>query len=141
MGDVQAALLRDPDPLEAGRHGKHAMKHFCVLALALAAPLPAVAEALFVSCDNGRRCARAPCPSRDVVLLPSGKRYALTAPRLEDVSPADLRRLEQGHGLYEGTIVLGGIVEDGPPVRIVARRVVRAATAREAALCRRQATR
>lgn len=118
-----------------------AMKHLWILALVLAGPLPAVADELFVSCDNGRRCTRAPCPSRDVVLLPSGQRYPLTAPHLDELSPADLQRLRQGHGLYEGTIVLGGTVEDGPPVRIVARRVVRAATAGEAALCRRRTSR
>lgn len=103
---------------------------------------PAVqAEALFVSCDNGLRCVRAPCPSRDVVLLPSGQRYARTGPQFEGLSKADLEKLNQGDGLYDGTLVLGGTIDEGPPVRVVARRVVRQTTPREATLCRRQARR
>lgn len=95
------------------------------------------AEDLFVSCDNGLRCVRAPCPSRDVVLLPSGKRYARTGPRLEGLSEADRKRLAADSGLYYGTIVMGGAIDQGPPVRVIARRVVRATTASEARLCRR----
>lgn len=94
-------------------------------------------EALFVTCDNGLRCIKAPCPARDVVALPSGKRYTRTGPKLR-LSAADGERLAAGDGLYSGTIVLGGAIEEGPPVVIVATRVVRPATAQEAALCRRR---
>ena len=95
------------------------------------------AEDLFVSCDNGIRCIRAPCPSRDVVLLPSGKRYARTGLRFEGLSEVDKKRLAGSSGLYDGTVVLGGTIEEGPPVNVVARRIVRATTPGESTLCRR----
>jgi hypothetical protein len=108
-----------------------------VAALA-AATCPAGAQALFVTCDNGLRCVRTPCPSKDVVLVPSGKRFARTEPDLSGLPPADAARRDLSDGLYYGRLVLSGTVEDGPPVQIVARKVLRRATARESALCRRR---
>lgn len=108
-----------------------------VAALA-AATLPAGAQTLFVTCDNGLRCVRAPCPSKDVVLVPSGERYARTEPDLSGLPPEDSARRDLANGLYYGRLVLAGTVSEGPPVQIVASKVLRRATAREAALCRRR---
>jgi hypothetical protein len=108
-----------------------------VAALA-AATLPAGAQALFVTCDNGLRCVRAPCPSKDVVLVPSGKRFARTEPDLSGLPPADAARRDLSDGLYYGRLVLTGTVTEGPPVQILASKVLRRATAHEAALCRRR---
>ncbi|MGO4676483.1 hypothetical protein AB4Z40_26610 [Bosea sp. 2YAB26] len=108
------------------------------LLAAAAIPPPAVAQALFVACDNGLRCVQAPCPSKDVVLVPSGRRYAKTDPDLSSLPAADAARRDLTSGLYSGRLVLSGTVEDGPPVRITATKILRRATAHEAALCRRR---
>ncbi|GAU80550.1 hypothetical protein [Bosea sp. BIWAKO-01] len=109
-----------------------------VLLAAAAMPRPAAAQVQFVACDNGLRCVQAPCPSRDVVLVPSGRRYAKIDPDLSSLRPADAARRDLATGLYSGRLVLAGTVEDGPPVRITATKVIRRATAHEAALCRRR---
>ncbi len=90
---------------------------------------------LFVACDNGLRCVREPCPSRDIVLLPSGERLEKTSPDLSGLSPEDEARLREADGLYHGSIVLEGTVAGGA---VVATRVVRDAAAEEAALCRQR---
>ena len=99
----------------------------------LASTLAAASETLFITCDNGLRCVRAPCPSRDTVLLPSGKRLAKVAPRLGNLTIEDQRRLQENDGLYHGNIVLGGEFENG---EIVAKRIVRDAKSEEINLCR-----
>ncbi|MGO4670281.1 hypothetical protein [Bosea sp. 2RAB26] len=109
-----------------------------VVLVAAAMPHPAAAQALFVACDNGLRCVQAPCPSKDVVLVPSGRRYAKTDPDLSALPPADAARRDLANGLYSGRLVLSGTVENGPPVRITATKILRRATAHEAALCRRR---
>lgn len=108
------------------------------LLLAGSATLAAAEEVTFVTCDNGLRCIRAPCPARDVVLLPSGRRLARTEPDLSGLNPADRKRLAEGDGLYYGTVVLSGTIEGGSQTRVIARGIVRPATAAEASLCRRQ---
>ncbi len=122
-------------------HGGSRLRHLgagLVLLAAAAMPRPAAAQVLFVTCDNGLRCIQAPCPSKDVVLVPSGRRYAKTDPDLSALPPADAARRDLANGLYSGRLVLSGTVEDGPPVRIMATKVLRRATAHEAALCRRR---
>ncbi|KFC63840.1 hypothetical protein FG93_05348 [Bosea sp. LC85] len=109
-----------------------------ILMAAVAIPRPAEAQVLFVVCDNGLRCVQAPCPSKDVVLVPSGRRYAKTDPDLSGLPAADAARRDLASGLYYGRLVLSGTVEDGPPVRITATKILRRATAHEAALCRRR---
>lgn len=106
-------------------------------------PITQAAEVEFVTCDNGLRCFRPPCPSRDTVLLPSGRRLARTEPDLSRLTEAQRRQLllgssGQGSALYEGTTVLAGSLEEGPPIRLVASRIVRSATKAESQLCRRR---
>lgn len=88
---------------------------------------------LFVACDNLLRCVREPCPSTDVVLLPSGERLARTTPDIGGLSRADRDRLDAADGLYNASIILEGRIGNGT---VLAQRVVRTATDAEAALCR-----
>lgn len=113
------------------------------LSIGLIAPVAQSAEVEFVACDNGLRCFKAPCPSRDTVLLPSGRRLGRTAPDLSGFTQAQRQQLalgntDRGSALYAGTIVLAGTLEEGPPARLVASRIVRPATKAESALCRRR---
>ena len=108
--------------------------------------LPAAAsESLFITCDNGLRCVRAPCPSWDTVALPSGKRFARTAMDFGGLSEQDKAQLHEGDRLYHGKLVLAGTVsrEAGGDLKtsratIRGSRIVRAATAGESALCRQR---
>lgn len=134
---MHAALKGTMSPGHGGRHLRCLGAGLVLMATA-ALPPPAAAQALFVACDNGLRCVQAPCPSKDVVLVPSGRRYAKTDPDLSALPPTDAARRDLASGLYSGRLVLSGTVEDGPPVRITATKVLRRATAHEAALCRRR---
>ncbi|HEV2513453.1 hypothetical protein [Bosea sp. (in: a-proteobacteria)] len=114
-----------------------------LLSVGLLAPTAQSAEVEFVTCDNGLRCFRPPCPSRDSVLLPSHRRLARTAPDLSRLGEAQHKQLllgntGQGSALYAGTVVLAGTLEEGPPTRLVASRIVRPATKAESQLCRRR---
>lgn len=114
-----------------------------LLSIGLLAPVAQSAEVEFVTCDNGLRCFKAPCPARDTVLLPSGQRLARTTPDLSRLGEAQRKQLalgntDHGSALYAGTMVLAGTLEEGPPARLVASRIVRAATKAESALCRRR---
>lgn len=114
-----------------------------LLSIGLCAPIAQSAEVEFVSCDNGLRCFRPPCPSRDTVLLPSGRRLARTEPNLSGLTQAQRQQLllgntSQGSALYAGTMVLAGTLEEGPPARLAASRIVRPATKAESQLCRRR---
>jgi hypothetical protein len=102
-----------------------------IASLMLAAP--AYAATLFITCDNGLRCVRLPCPSKDTVLLPAGTRLKGVTPGLDEMSSRDRRRLAESDGLYYGTVVMEGRVTQGS---VMARRVVRNATPRETRLCR-----
>lgn len=99
---------------------------------------PARAETLFVTCDNGMRCFRAPCPARDVLLLPSNRRLPGTGASLEQLTGPERKRVAAISGTYYGTIVFAGEVHESRKPSVIARRIVRDATAAEAALCRRQ---
>ena len=115
------------------------------LMVVIALSSPALAEApprqdeprtsLFVACDNLLRCVRAPCPSTDIVLLPSGERLPRTGPRLDRLSAEDRRWLAEVDALYYGTVVLEGTIEDGA---VSATRIVRNVTDDEAAMCRKR---
>lgn len=114
-----------------------------LLSVGLFAPIAQSAEVEFVTCDNGLRCFRPPCPARDSVLLPSGRRLARTAPDLSRLGEAQHKELvlgntDHGSALYAGTMVLAGTLEQGPPTRLVASRIVRSATKAETQLCRRR---
>lgn len=114
-----------------------------LLSIGLVAPIAESAEVEFVTCDNGLRCFRPPCPSRDSLLLPSGRRLARTAPDLSGFTQAQRQQLllgntDHGSALYAGTMVLAGTLEEGPPARLVASRILRPATKAEAQLCRRR---
>lgn len=108
--------------------------------LLAAAAGPAVADSLYVGCDNGLRCFRAPCPSRDTVDVTTGRRFARTTLDVGGLSAADKARPELRDGLYYGTLAFEGRLgrdARGEPV-VIAIRIARAATAREARLCRRR---
>ncbi|MGE7472854.1 hypothetical protein ACQKLX_25725 [Bosea sp. NPDC003192] len=114
-----------------------------LLSLGLLASIAQAAEVEFVTCDNGLRCFKPPCPSRDSLLLPSGRRLARTAPDLSRLNEAQRQQLlvgNTGHGsaLYAGTMVLAGTLEEGSSARLVASRIVRTATKAESDLCRRR---
>ena len=114
-----------------------------LVSIVILAPIAQAAEVTFVTCDNGLRCFRPPCPSRDTVLLPSGRRLARTEPDLSRLTEAQRQQLlvgsaGRGSTLYEGTTVLAGTLDEGPSARVVASRIVRAATQAESALCRRR---
>ena len=112
------------------------MRTILMAALAAGLSTAATAEDLFIVCDNGLRCVRMPCPHRDVVALPSGTRYPRNEPKFENIPRTEIERLMRDGALYEGTVVLGGTIDRGPPASIVARRVVRPATPAETAVCR-----
>ena len=88
---------------------------------------------LFISCDNGLRCVRQPCPNIDTVVLPSGERLSGVTPDIDGLSPEDRTRLNDASALYHGSMVLEGTVGESG---IVARRVVRDATSDEMRICR-----
>lgn len=100
--------------------------------------LPVRAETLFVTCDNDLRCFRAPCPARDVLLLPSNRRLSRTAASLAQLTDAERKRVAAISGSYYGTIVFAGEVDESRKPSVVATRIVREATKAEAALCRRR---
>jgi hypothetical protein len=95
------------------------MKRIALATTMLAATMSlAMAGDLFMVCDNGLRCVRPPCPSRDVVLLPSGKRFAKSTPDTSMLTERDQNHLRKSDGLYYGPNILEGIICDG---RITAR--------------------
>lgn len=71
---------------------------------------PATANGLYVFCDNGLRCVKAPCPSNSALDLKTGvviKGVSIDTGHLPEKSrPADLPDL-----LYAGTLVLRGSIE------------------------------
>lgn len=115
-----------------------AMRIITTLALFFLLSLPGQAETLFVTCDNGIRCFRAPCPARDVLLLPSNRRLPGTGASLEQLTTAERKRVVDVSGAYYGTIVFAGEVDESRKPPVIARRIVREATKAEAALCRRR---
>lgn len=114
------------------------MRIITTLALFFLLSLPGQAETLFVTCDNGIRCFRAPCPARDVLLLPSNRRLPGTGASLEQLTTAERKRVVDVSGAYYGTIVFAGEVDESRKPPVIARRIVREATKAEAALCRRR---
>ena len=96
------------------------------------------AETLFVTCDNGIRCFRAPCPARDVLLLPSNRRLPGTEASLEQLTVAERKRGADVSGSYYGTIVFTGEIDESRKPPVIATRIVRNATKVEAALCRKR---
>lgn len=99
---------------------------------------PAQAETLFVTCDNGIRCFRAPCPARDVLVLPSNKRLPGTEASLAQLTEAERKRVADVSGAYYGTIVFAGEIDERRKPPVIATRIVRNATKAEAALCRKR---
>nr|WP_047573687.1 hypothetical protein [Methylobacterium sp. ZNC0032] len=99
---------------------------------------PVQAEDLFVTCDNGIRCFRAPCPARDVLLLPSNRRLPNREASLERLTVAERKRVADVSGSYYGTIVFAGEIDESRRPPVTATRIVRDATKAEAALCRKR---
>ena len=81
-----------------------------LLSLCLAAPL-AAADRLYVVCDNGLRCFKAPCPSSTVRDLATGNTFKSISPVLDGLADADRERINQTDALYFGRLALRGHVE------------------------------
>lgn len=81
-----------------------------LVSLCLAAPL-AAADRLYVVCDNGLRCFKAPCPSSTVRDLATGKTFKSISPVLDGLAEADRERISQTDALYFGRLALRGHVE------------------------------
>ena len=114
------------------------MRIITALALAFLLWQPAQADILFVTCDNGIRCFRAPCPARDVLLLPSNRRLPGMEASLTQLTEAERKRVADVSGAYYGTIVFAGEIDESRKPAAIAMRIVREATKAEAALCRRR---
>lgn len=112
--------------------------------LLAAVPAEAGASGLYVSCDNGLRCVKAPCPSNSALDLKTGaviKGVSIDTKRLpEKDRPPDLTDL-----LYAGKLVLRGSIERRTVIYtgkeydlsyLVATAVARKATADETTRCK-----
>lgn len=113
------------------RHGLRA----ALVSLLLATPL-AAADRLYVVCDNGLRCFKAPCPSSTVHDLATGKSFKSVSPILDGLAEADRERIRRTEALHYGRLVLRGHVarRDGPSGLVVTG-IVRMATAGERRGC------
>lgn len=91
-----------------------------LMLLLLATPL-AAADRLYVVCDNGLRCFKAPCPSSTVRDLATGKSIKSVSPMLDGLVEADRERIRQAEALHFGRLVLRGHIErrDGPSALVV----------------------
>lgn len=106
-----------------------------LLSLCLAAPL-AAADGLYVVCDNGLRCFKAPCPSSTVRDLATGKTFKSISPVLDGLADADRERINQTDALYFGRLALRGHVERREEASVlVVTGVGRKASARERRGC------
>lgn len=106
-----------------------------LLSLCLAAPL-AAADRLYVVCDNGLRCFKAPCPSSTVRDLASDKTFKSISPALDGLAEADRERINQTDALYFGRLALRGHVERREETSVlVVTGVARKASARERRGC------
>lgn len=81
-----------------------------LLSLCLAAPL-AAADRLYVVCDNGLRCFKAPCPSSTVRDLAREKTFKSVSPDLDALAEADRERIRRKDALYFGRLALRGHIE------------------------------
>ncbi len=71
----------------------------------------AAAENLYVVCENGLRCVRAPCPSSTMRNLETGEEFRGVAPDIAPLSDADQQRIRDADALYYGSLVLSGHTE------------------------------
>ncbi|MGJ7041217.1 hypothetical protein J2Y63_004490 [Shinella sp. BE166] len=83
---------------------------FLIFAL-LVSPV-AAAENLYVVCDNGLRCVKAPCPSSTMRNLETGEEFRGVAPDITGLAEADQQRIRQTDALYYGRLALSGHTED-----------------------------
>lgn len=124
--------------------------HLAASALAVLGAIP-VAQAqpaedhLFAGCDNGIRCIRAPCPTRDVVGLPSGTRHHNVEIDVSGLALDERNRPDLARGLYDGSIVFAGSLVRGMKrvgelemvtLKVRATAIARTATPEERSLCR-----
>ncbi|WP_256117298.1 hypothetical protein [Shinella lacus] len=72
----------------------------------------AAAENLYVVCDNGLRCVKAPCPSSTMRNLETGEEFRGVAPDIAGLSDADQQRIRETDALYYGRLVLSGHTEN-----------------------------
>ena len=101
-------------------------------------------EHLFVACDNGIRCIRAPCPTHDVFDLTAGQRLQRTDIDLSKLSAADQQRPGIASSFYYASLVYAGHVvrsmyrvgeREAVSLKVEASRIVRPSTAAEAKRC------
>lgn len=106
-----------------------------LLSLCLAVPL-AAADRLYVVCDNGLRCFKAPCRSSTVRDLATGNTFKSISPVLDGLADADRERISQTDALYFGRLALRGHVERREEASVlVVTGVGRKASARERRGC------
>ena len=107
---------------------------------------PAQAASLFITCDNGLRCVRSPCPSYDAIEIPSGERYSRILVDINGLGARERARSDLPNGLYRGSLAFSGAIERGasvvngrsiPTTTLRVTRIARTAMASEALLCRR----
>lgn len=121
-----------------------ALARFAACVLAAWAGAASAAAKPYVICDNGLRCVRAPCPTKNVLDLASGPILRVTGVDLARLGPRDRGRMDSANAAYHGSHVLDGavvdtIVEVGgkaqPAPIFVATRIVRDATDAERRQC------
>ena len=112
------------------------------IALAFASTLsiaPAFAEeVLFIVCDNGLRCVRAPCPAQDAMEVATGAKHRRVSADFSKLGQADRERVAATSGTYHGTLVFSGTIGAGPRPRVTALRIAHDATPAQAAACRKR---
>lgn len=122
-----------------------ALARFAACVLAAWAGAASAAAEPYVVCDNGLRCVRAPCPTKNVLDFASGAVVRVTGVDLARLEPPDRERMRRGSAADDGSHVLEGavvdtIVEVGgkaqPAPLFVVTRIVRAATDAERLQCR-----
>jgi hypothetical protein len=97
-------------------------------------------ERLYVYCDNGTRCIRAPCPSRSARDVQTGETLRGIHLDLGGLAEAERKRSDLHDALYHGTLVLGGrkttAQVDGSQVSALAiSRIIRPSTKAERSHC------
>ncbi|HEV7250770.1 MAG TPA: hypothetical protein VGN93_27655 [Shinella sp.] len=79
--------------------------------LLLVSPV-AAADNLYVVCDNGLRCVKAPCPSSTMRNLETGAEFKGVGPDIAGLTDVDQQRIRDTDALYYGSLVLSGHAED-----------------------------
>ncbi|MDG4880998.1 hypothetical protein [Mesorhizobium sp. WSM4884] len=67
----------------------------------------------YIPCDNGLRCAMAPCPSNSALDLASGKIIKGVSVDIDGLPQQD-KALDLSDKLYAGKVVVAGTIENRP---------------------------